>query len=230
MQTSIGTMSITAEPTLVVAPSNQTQVSYRALSPLAVVSLSCGLLSIVALLDWPLAIVPGVGIVAGLWSLARIRSRPDELAGGRLALWGVALSLAFVSVGWGRLGYIYYTEVPEGYERIGFSQLQPDPRVRDQIFPPGALALDGQKVFIKGYVMPGPQTTGIRAFVMVPDSGTCCFGGTPKLTDTLKVKLLEPLTFDYDGIRQHGVAGVLRVIPQAASTGAIYYLEADYMR
>ena len=51
--------------------------------------------------------------------------------------------------------------------------------------------LDGKKVFIKGYMYPSSQMTGIREFVLCRDNGTCCFGGQPRLTDMIRVKLKD---------------------------------------
>src|SRR5665213_3097095 len=90
--------------------------AYRAVSTLAVFSLLLGLLSSLALLDWPLAMVPLVGIAAGIVAWRRVREHDDTLTGIGLARAGVALSAAFWIAGWTRLSVEYATEVPTGYE------------------------------------------------------------------------------------------------------------------
>ena len=105
-----------------------------------------------------------------------------------------ALLIGFWLFGWSWLGFVYATEVPEGYQRIGYGQLQPDPNHPDEPIPPAAKELDGQKVFIKGYVYPTISQHGIREFLLVRDEGSCCFGGNPKITDRIQVTLRDGRT------------------------------------
>ena len=100
---------------------------------------------------------------------------------------GIVLAVIFWGVGAGRQFYIYATEVPEGYERISYADLQPQPDEPPDRVPPDAKALDGKKVFIKGYVYPGQRQYGITQFLLVRDQGSCCFGGNPKVTDRILV-------------------------------------------
>lgn len=206
------------------------ETQYRALSSLAVASIIFGVLSVLALLDWIFGIIPVLGMLLGVWALLRIRANPRDLTGGPLAWCGVALSLLLLVSGWARLTYVYLTEVPEGYQRISYAELQPE--TPNQLFPPSALKLDGQKVFIKGYVYPGAQQTGIRQFVLVRDNGTCCFGGPePKLTDMIQVTLQDPLRLNHS-TRLHKLAGTLRVQPMDDQSGfdrVIYHLDADHL-
>ena len=120
-------------------------------------------------------------------------------------------------------------EVPAGCLPISYEALQPRP---GEPVPASARELDGKRVFIKGYMYPSSQMTGIREFVLCRDNGTCCFGGQPKLTDMIQVDLKEPLTLDYQtGLRR--VAGTFRVEPNAAGRGmgsVLYRLDADYAR
>jgi hypothetical protein len=78
-----------------------------------------------------------------------------------------------------------------------YDDLQPNPRVINQIVPPSAEELDGERVFIKGYVLAGTRKDGIRTFILVRDQGDCCFGGNPKLTDRILVQLKGGQTFSY---------------------------------
>ena len=48
---------------------------------------------------------------------------------------------------------------------------------------PKAIELTGKPIFIKGYMHPGVASMGkVNHFILVPDMGTCCFGGQPKPT------------------------------------------------
>src|SRR5687767_2144187 len=80
---------------------------YRAISSAAISSAALGLISVLALLNWTMLVVPVFGAIAGWYALAQIRRRPNELAGRRVALGGVALSLLFLVVGATRLSYVY---------------------------------------------------------------------------------------------------------------------------
>ena len=207
-------------------------IAYRALSPAAVASLVAGGLSISALLAWPLAIVPAVGILLGVVARWKISRHPDELTGSRLATTGIVLSAVFWVAGWSWLTYAYLTEVPEGYQRLSYDVLQPDTSVPGQLYPPIARQLDGKRVFIKGYVYPSKQTSGIRRFLLCRDNGECCFGGQPRLTDMIDVTLKDPLRLEY-ATRPFAVAGTFRFEPTRTPDGqfaVLYHLEADYLK
>jgi hypothetical protein len=207
---------------------------YRALSTAAVASLIVGLLSPLAILDWTLVVVPIVGALISLLALVKVRRNRAELSGEMLARVGLSLSLVFGVIGPGWLGYVYATEVPPGYERISYATLQPDETQPGQVIPPTALGLEGKKVFIKGYVYPGNRTDGIQEFLLVRDQGDCCFGGNPKITERILVKLDDPLRLTY-APRLHRLGGVFHVEAQdkaidGAAGGLLYHLEADYLK
>jgi hypothetical protein len=206
---------------------------YRPLSSAAVASVVAGVLSLTSFLSYVFWAIPIAGALLGLVALQRIDANPTEVAGRKLALLGILLSALFGGLGAAWQTYAYIVEVPEGYQRISYSELQPaEGRPRDAI-PASARLLDGKKVFIKGYMYPGSQSSGIKEFVLVRDRGSCCFGGpTPKLTDMIQVKLKAPLAVNYStGVRALG--GVFRVEPSQASDdlgGVLYHLDADYVK
>lgn len=205
---------------------------YRAISVLAVTSGGLGLLSSLAFLNWGLGIIPILGVLTGIVALRRIRLRPTELTGSRVAWAGIVLSVLFWCGGWTYLAYAYVTEVPAGYERLSYASLQPDPDVKGEVYPPGVGDWNGKRVFIKGYVYPGQQQSGIKQFVLCRDNGDCCFGGQPKLTDRILVTLEGPLALEYS-TRQRRVGGTFRFEPANAVDGlggVIYHLDADYLK
>lgn len=203
---------------------------YRALSALAVASLVLGVCSIATFIDWSLALFPIAGILFGVWALVRIRRNADQLTGTKVAQAGLLLCVLGWAGGWSWLTYDYMTEVPPGYERISYAELQADDPGTP--VPSSAKALDGKRVFIKGYVYPGAQMQGIQRFVLVRDNGTCCFGGAmPKLNDMVDVKLADSLRVNYStGVFR--VAGTFRVQPtDAPGLGQVLYrLDADYVK
>jgi hypothetical protein len=206
---------------------------YKALSTLAVVSFVAGILSALAFAGWSLAAIPMVGIVAGLLALRQIRANPDVYTGEHFALVGTLLCGLLWMGGWSRLAYVHATEVPPGYERITYDDLQVDPAQPDAFPPPRAVELDGKQVFIKGYVYQptGGQTSGIKRFILVRDKGQCCFGGNPKITDMIEVRLKGDLEADFN-MQVRKLAGTFRLgVGQSMHglTGALYHLEADHL-
>lgn len=227
-------MSVELERPRVESEGVESYAQYRALSSLAVVSGVLGVLSASAMLDWSLFVIPVVGIVAGAVALKKIRANPAEYTGEGFALAGSVLSMVFLVAGASWLSYSYATEVPEGHQRISYDLLQPDAKTPNQIIPPSAQELDGKKVFIKGYVYQpsGGHTTGLKQFVLVRDKGQCCFGGNPKLTDMILVKLRGSLSAEFN-MRVVKLAGDFHVSPAAGVDGlggVVYQLDADYLK
>lgn len=205
---------------------------YKALSSIAVATLVLGILSLLAFLYPWFVLIPVVGLFCGYFALRQIRANPAELTGEPVAKAGMALALAFGIAGPSFQGYKYVTEVPDWADRISYSQLQPDESVPGQVIPPSAIALDGKPVFIKGYIYPGQQQYGIKQFVLCRDQGDCCFGGNPKITDRIEVKLAEPLTINYSP-RMFGVAGTFRVEPTQTAEGlgaVLYHIDAKHVK
>lgn len=226
-------MSVDLEARDVAPPENQREFTYRTLSSGAVLSMVVGVLSAAALLDWLMLTIPLLGIAISLGAIRSIRRRSDELTGMELAKAGLITSAAFLIVGFAWLSYVYSVEVPEGYTRISYDDLQPSEDKPRQPVPDSALALNGKNVFIKGYVFPGRDSDGIREFLLVRDQGDCCFGGQPKITDRIQVKLAdsERLTFKSS---LHKLAGTFHIKPMEnavdAGGGVLYFLEEAHLR
>lgn len=206
---------------------------YRAVSKMAVICLVLSLASITAWIVAATLFLPVAGIVFGLVALGKIRRYPNELTGRLAALIGIALSSVTLIGGGALHAYVYATEVPEGYERISFNELQPDKRRLGEVVPQRAFDLNGKQVFIKGYLYPDGQLYNIKQFVLIPDMGTCCFGGQPALTDMIEVTLKDPLRVEF-ARRKRKFAGTLIVDgslkPVNKLGGVAYRLKADYVR
>ncbi len=209
------------------------EYAYRALSRPAVISLILGVLSFSALPLAGLLVLPAIGLVLGLLGLRAIRRYPEELLGGWVATSGIVLNGLLLVGGVSLHSLIYIYEVPEGAQRISFYELQPDKNTPELPVPPAALELNGKQIFIKGYLFPDGQQANIKQFVLVPDMGTCCFGGQPKLTDMIQVTLRDPLRVEYSYVRRR-LAGILKVDtrlkPVSGVQGVYYQLDADYVK
>lgn len=213
--------------------------TYRSISRSAVISLILAVISLLAFFVSWMLILPVVSVVLGLTALSTIRRYPEEYTGSRAALIAVGLSTAtfLLAATWHAVDYA--TEVPEGYSRISFSELQPDLkdphaliRNRDSILPRRAAELHNQPVFIKGYMHPGVATMGkVDHFILVPDMGTCCFGGQPKATDMIEVKIKPDASRVRYSTRTVKLAGRFLLADQSSEFGklhsVVYHLEAD---
>src|SRR5689334_13810415 len=113
-----------------VLPGKDTAVSegyepYRAISKAAVGSLILALVSALGLLFPAILILALIGFVLGVIGYRSISRYPMELIGKTPAVLGAVLSAALFVVGISKHSYEYATEVPEGYQRISFADLQP---------------------------------------------------------------------------------------------------------
>ncbi len=163
---------------------------YRAISRGAIWSIVFFVFALIGLVPTfaPLLVLAIPGIIFAAVGLRSIARYPDEYSGYGLAMFGlVACSLLFFG-GVGQNVYIYLTEVPDGYERVQFYELQADAKEQDQPTET-AIAIDGKPVFLKGYIHPSSGSGMLRQFILVPDLGTCCFGGQPRSSDMIEVKL-----------------------------------------
>jgi hypothetical protein len=177
---------------------------YRAISRAAVVSAVMAALSlplvILALVSMKIqvgdavplgmigALFAGVAFILGIVGVRTVRRYPTEYTGGKLAKTGLLGGLVLLIAGSASAAFTYSTEVPEGYNRVGFWELQPDPEEPGLPISPKAFEIHTQPIFIKGYMHPGVASSGkVNHFILVPDMGTCCFGGQPKPTDMIEV-------------------------------------------
>ncbi len=233
MSSSLDSSAQSADNSPFRSPQGEDFETYRALSTAAVCSTVMGLLSGLAFLDWTMAVVPLVGLLVGISALTRIRARPTELAGAPLAWFGSGLSLFCLVGGLSFLTYSYATEVPDGYTRLSYESLQPDEKIPGQLMPTTVKELEGKPIFIKGFMYPGKRQSGISDFLLVRDRGTCCFGGTPKLTDRIHVKLKGSEVVEFN-TNEYKIAGVFHTAwsptTQDAPGGVFYELSEAFVR
>jgi hypothetical protein len=206
---------------------------YKSLSRAAIVSIILSLLGLFSFMVSYFLLLPVVGILAGLAGLRSIRNYPEEFSGTRLATAGIALSgLSLIAAPAYHI-YVYATEVPEGYTRVSFSDLmsaQGQPDVPTNV----AMQWNGQQIFVKGYVHPSSMDTAMaKKFVIVPDLGTCCFGGQPPLTHMIEVTLSGD-QYAHRNLRKKSLAGKFTVNPYLKPieglTGVYYELQANVLK
>ncbi len=206
---------------------------YKSVSRSAIASFVLGVLGLASFSLWFLLILPLVGLAFAFLAFGTFRKYPDEIVGRPIATAGMLLCGLTCLLAPSYHYYDYMTEVPDGYTRMDFGALksglgQPD------VPPADAMALDGQKVYIKGYIHPTSMDTMLaKRFILVPDLGTCCFGGQPPLTHMIEVSLSgdQHATKSY---RKQRLAGTLHVNPNLKPvdglTGVFYQLRADILK
>lgn len=217
-------------------------VEYRPLNAAAVASVVFGLLSALVIfagrdsLESALMLtpIPLVGLALGVKALRRIHAAPEATSGRGAALAGIAISVGFLVIGLAYAGYVRATEVPPGYALTSFADFKPDEvDLRgNHVVPPEVAALDGKKVFIKGYFRPDSSqfSSNVSKFLLVRDNNQCCFGdmSTVQFFDQMDVRMIDGMTVDYSpGLFRMG--GKLRIRPQNIGSGLpVYSLEADH--
>lgn len=206
----------------------QNQFQYRPVPVHAVVAVTLGVLSATALLSITGVGVAFLAVLISSFSLWRIRASEGTLGGKTIAACGLVFSLLFLAGGASYQTYVYKTEVPDGYQRISFTN---DISRKGFVVVDGQMglhddvkALLGKNLFLKGFIYPPPQPQGLHEFLLVKDSGTCCFGGQPKPQDMIGVVMEGDKTIDYyNGMV--AVAGTLQINPHPSlQSGEPVYL------
>ncbi len=206
---------------------------YQAVSRAAVASCVLGVMGVLGFWLVPILVLPVLGFVFAIVAFRNLRRLKDELTGRPIAIAGLAINCVTLAFAPALHIHTYMTEVPEGYERISFTQLK-SPFSDADMPPESAMQLVGKQVFLKGYIHPTSiASSSARRFVLVPDLGTCCFGGQPKLTHMVEVTLSGDKFAKY-GMRQVKLAGTLSVDdqlkPLSDFQGVFYQLKADVYR
>lgn len=231
------TLSEPAQPTQA-SPSSADEFdefAYRPVPPLAPISLFLGICSLAGFLGIPCLAIGLVGFLLGLVAIWQIRRSAGELGGKLIAALGTGLSLILLVSGSGYHAYAYVTELPEGYERVNFNELAKyPPGFADGkiAIAPEVAALDGKPIYIKGYMYPTRQLTDISEFLLVKDTGQCCFGGSPKPSDMIVVKFQDGMTVNHREQQLVGIGGIFHsgtLVPSGQNI-AVYMLEGTHFR
>jgi len=212
----------------------ENEFAYRSISRSAIAAVVFTVLGPTAFLTQPLVLIPVLGAGFGVLALANIRRFPDELIGLVAAKISLFVSLFLLVGSVSMHSYVYLTEVPDDCVRMRFSDLRPNSRT-PLPYSEKTLELDGQRVFLKGYVRPGAKKRKLKEFILVGDWGTCCFGGNPKITDVVAVKIVGDQTVDY-GYSLRRIVGTFRLNKNTRLTNekdipqVFYEIEADQVR
>jgi hypothetical protein len=117
------------------------------------------------------------------------------------------------------------------FDDIRFDIKPGDPFKRDML-PDTIEAMTGQRLRIRGFILPTPQRRGIKQFVLVRDNQECCFGPGAALYDCILVEMQPGKTAEYS-IRPVAVEGVFDINEIKGPDGkhlAIYHLDAESVK
>jgi len=208
---------------------------YRAVSRTAVASILVVPLALLGLLQAfaPLLVFAAVGLICGVLAIRSITRWPDEYSGRAIAIAGIVINGLVLVGGSANHAYVYATEVPDGYLRVSFYDFQ-QPEPLPDVPSKRAMEVDGSDIFLKGYIHPSSGSGLLRRFILVPDLGTCCFGGQPRSTDMIEVTLTKGQTVRA-GLTKRKLAGKFTVNPYAQRTAdfdnqIFYQMRVDEIR
>ncbi len=114
------------------------------------------------------------------------------------------------------------------FDDVKFEMQPGDPFTAD-LLPGPVAALEGQRIRIRGYILPSFQQEGITQFVLVRDNMECCFGPGAALYDCIVVRMLPGRSTNFS-VRPVAVSGTFHVEELIGPDGrhlAIYSLDGE---
>ncbi|HTI50756.1 MAG TPA: DUF3299 domain-containing protein [Planctomycetaceae bacterium] len=216
-------------------PDQPGEFDYHPVPPLAPITLFLGVCAFAGLLAIPGLAIGLAGALTGLICLWQIKRSEGELGGRLVAKMGLVLSALFFVSGGALHAYTYATEVPEGYQRVSFNWLskeEPTAGPNGVEVTPAVADLDEQPIFIKGYMFPTRQQFGLTEFVLVKDTGQCCFGGNPKITDMIVVRFKDGMSVNHKPQTLVSVAGTFhaKTVAHSGELTAIYSIDGTHFK
>ncbi|HEX4000338.1 MAG TPA: DUF3299 domain-containing protein [Pirellulales bacterium] len=113
------------------------------------------------------------------------------------------------------------------FDTVKLNMQKGDP-FRPELLTSAVKKLDGNRIRIRGFILPPPQQTGLTKFVLVRDNMACCFGPGAAIYDSMIVQLKQPLTMDYT-VLPVTVEGTFNIhqVNIGDRTLSIYHVTAD---
>lgn len=98
------------------------------------------------------------------------------------------------------------------------------PKDLPKYFPKWLNSLNGQRVRIRGYMVPTFQADELIAFTLARDTSACCFGPNPKVSYLIEVWMKKGKTSEYIHYRPFDVLGILHVGTEV-TPGRLYTID-----
>ena len=122
---------------------------------------------------------------------------------------------------------------PQGIREITFDTVKLNMKKEDpftrSLITPAIAKLDGNRVRIRGFILPPFQQTGLTRFVLVRDNMACCFGPGAAIYDAMVVDLKPGMTIDYQ-VSPVAVVGTFNIREVEGIAGrpiSIYHVTAE---
>ncbi len=207
------------------------EFDYTPMSPLAPIGLVLALFGLLAFYIFGGIFIAFAAAIVCLIAVTKIKNAEGAIGGGIPAKIGLTLS-ALTVVGSSAMYYWNYaTECPEGYERHNFAREIAAKQFvyngRTRLIHPEVEPLMEKPVFIKGWLYQTRSTRNQRDFILLKDSGDCCFGGDPAQFDMIQVTVdPEHPPVDFPMLTHITVAGVISADPTAPDGMPVYTMKA----
>jgi hypothetical protein len=117
------------------------------------------------------------------------------------------------------------------FDDLRFEMVVGEP-FRREMLPESIEKMAGQRIRIRGYILPTPQKRGIRQFVLVRDNQVCCFGPGAALYDCILVEMQPGKTVEFS-IFPVAVDGTFDIQEFKGPDGkhlAIYHMDGESVR
>lgn len=221
---------LTVEDTRMATTSEFSDFDYQPMSPLGPIALLLGLIALSAMLGYIGVIIAAVCSLVCVFCWFSIR-RSESLGGGMAGL-GTLLAVGSTITGAVMFYMAYKYECPPDYRRTNFPREIAEKQFEvgvhgERVIPPSVKALEGKKIFLKGFVWQTQGTRNRRDFILLKDSGECCFGGNPKSYDMIEITLDEDHeSVEFPTLSMVSVAGILSADPTAPTDGVVYTMKA----
>ena len=117
------------------------------------------------------------------------------------------------------------------FDDLRFDIKPGDPFQRSML-PPKIESLVGQRIRIRGFILPAAQQRGIKTFVLVRDNQECCFGPGAALYDCILVEMAPGKTVEFSiwPVAVEGTFSINEVIGPDGMHLAIYRIEGKNVR
>lgn len=184
-----------------------------------------------ASMEQPVSALAPVNVVDGsnLEELLRVSKSSTALAGNAVASDGAPRKVEllvkereFRPEGAGTLRVNY-----DDLDLLKVLNMEPVPADATEYFPAWLSELNGQRIRIRGFMIPTFESTGLERFVLARDAGLCCFGANPKVYDLISVELKAGKTCNYIHLRPFDVVGTFKIdlVAEGEKPLGLYWLE-----
>lgn len=121
--------------------------------------------------------------------------------------------------------------VDKTFDDIKFD-IEPDAPYDNSLLTDAIRELDGQRIRIRGYILPTARKRGLKEFVLVRDNQECCFGPGAALFDCILVNMKPNQTAEFS-VRPVAVEGEFKLsefIGPDGSPWSIYLLHGEAVK